>query len=38
MSFLTVACCFAAVPLVALGLLGLQVRLEQWDQKRHAKD
>lgn len=26
------------VPLVAIGLYDLQVRLEQWDHDRHAED
>lgn len=38
MSLLLVACLFAGVPVAILGLLEAQVRLERWDQRRHAQD
>jgi hypothetical protein len=33
-----VACLFIGAPVAGLGLLELQARLEQWDQRRHAND
>jgi len=33
-----VACLSVGVPLAAIGLYSLQVRLEQWDHDRHAED
>lgn len=38
MTPLAVACLFIAAPVAGLGLLELQARLEQWDQRRHADD
>jgi hypothetical protein len=38
MTSLTVACFFIGAPVAGLGLLELQARLEQWDQRRHADD
>jgi hypothetical protein len=32
------ACVSAATPLVGIGLLNLQARLERWDYERHAQD
>jgi hypothetical protein len=38
MNALLVICISVGAPLAALGLHDLQVRLEQWDQSRHAED
>ena len=38
MSLLLVACIFAGIPPVILGLVEAQARLELWDQRRHAQD
>jgi hypothetical protein len=38
MTPLLLVCVAAATPLVGIGLLHLQARLEQWDYKRHAED
>jgi hypothetical protein len=38
MTPLLVACFFIGAPVAGLGLLELQARLEQWDQRRHADD
>ena len=38
MNALLMICMSIGAPLVALGLYDLQVRLEQWDYKRHAQD
>jgi hypothetical protein len=38
MTTLLLVCIVAATPLVGLGLVHLQARLEQWDYERHAED
>ena len=38
MSALTVAGMMAAAALIALAIYELQVRLERWDQHKHAED
>jgi hypothetical protein len=38
MTPLLLACVSAATPLVGIGLLNLQARLERWDYERHAED
>jgi hypothetical protein len=38
MSLLWAVSVFATVPIASVGLLELQARLEQWDQRRHAQD
>jgi hypothetical protein len=38
MTPLLVVCLSAAAPLVGIGLLNLQARLERWDYERHAQD
>jgi len=38
MTSLMVVCIFIGVPVVGVGLLELQARLERWDQQRHADD
>jgi hypothetical protein len=38
MSPLLLFCVAAASPVVGIGLLRLQARLERWDYERHAED
>lgn len=38
MSPLLLACIAAVTPVVGVGLMHLQARLEQWDYERHADD
>jgi hypothetical protein len=38
MSALTLISLAIGMPLLALGLSGLQAKLERWDQQRHAED
>jgi hypothetical protein len=38
MTPLLLVCILAATPLVGIGLLNLQARLERWDDERHAQD
>jgi hypothetical protein len=38
MTPLLLVCVAAATPLVGIGLLQLQARLERWDYERHAED
>jgi hypothetical protein len=38
MSSLVLVCIAAAAPIVGIGLMNLQARLEQWDYERHAED
>jgi hypothetical protein len=38
MTPLLLACFWAGTPLVGMGLLNLQARLERWDYERHAED
>jgi hypothetical protein len=38
MTPLLLVCVAVAAPLVGLGLLHMQARLEQWDYERHADD
>jgi hypothetical protein len=38
MSPLLLACVAAATPVVGIGLVRLQARLERWDYERHAED
>ncbi len=38
MNPLVVAAISICVPLAAIGLYSLQLRLEQWDHDRHAED
>lgn len=38
MSPLLLVCIAAATPVVGIGVMQLQARLEQWDYKRHAED
>jgi hypothetical protein len=38
MTPLLLVCLAAATPVVGIGLMHLQARLEQWDYERHADD
>jgi len=38
MTPLLLVCIAAAAPVVGVGLMSLQTRLEQWDYERHAED
>lgn len=38
MSPLLLVCIVAAAPVVGVGLMHVQARLEQWDYERHADD
>jgi hypothetical protein len=38
MTSLLLVCIAAATPVVGVGLMQLQARLEQWDYERHAED
>jgi hypothetical protein len=38
MTPLLLVCIAAAAPVVGIGLMHLQARLEQWDYERHAED
>lgn len=38
MNPLLLVCIAAATPVVGIGLMQLQARLEQWDYERHADD
>lgn len=38
MTSLLLVCIAAAAPLVGVGLMHLQARLERWDYERHAED
>jgi hypothetical protein len=38
MTPLLLVCIAAAAPVVAIGVMHLQARLEQWDYERHADD
>ena len=38
MSPLLLVCIATAAPVVGVGLMNLQARLEQWDYDRHADD
>jgi hypothetical protein len=38
MSPLLLVCIAAVTPVVGIGLMQLQARLEQWDYERHAED
>jgi hypothetical protein len=38
MSTLLLVCIAAVTPVVGIGLMQLQARLEQWDYERHAED
>jgi hypothetical protein len=38
MTPLLLVCLSATMPLVGMGLLNLQARLERWDYERHAED
>lgn len=38
MTTLVLICIAAAAPVVGVGLMQLQARLEQWDYERHADD
>jgi hypothetical protein len=38
MTTLLLVCIAAAAPVVGIGLIHVQARLEQWDYDRHAED
>jgi hypothetical protein len=38
MTTLLLVCIAAATPIVGIGLMHVQARLEQWDYERHAED